>query len=43
MDVAFYVFISTGSTFVGAQCSMDAATFVRLASQGGRCLFFAMM
>ena len=43
MDVAFHVVISIGSTFVGAQCSMDDATFNHLASQGGRCLSFAMM
>ena len=43
MDAAFHVVISTGSTFVDAQRSMDVVILARLASQGGRCLFFAMM
>jgi len=33
---------STGSTFGDARCSMDGATFVRLASPGDRCLFSTM-
>ena len=33
---------STGSTSVGAQCSMDGATSIRLVSLGGRCLSFAI-
>ena len=42
MDVAFHVVISTGSTFVGAQRSMGVALLAHLASQGSRCLLFAM-
>ena len=41
-SVALHVIISTGSTFVGALCSTDGATSVRLVSLGGRCLSFAM-
>ena len=33
----------TGSTSVGAQCSMDASTFARLTSQGDKFLSFVMM
>ena len=33
----------TGSTSVGAQRSMDAATFARLTSQGDKFLSFVMM
>ena len=43
MDVVLHVVISTSSTFVGAQCSMDVATLAHLVSQGGRCLSFTMM
>ena len=43
MDATFHVVISTGSTFVDAQRSMDVAILACLASQSGRCLFFAMM
>ena len=43
MDIAFHIVISTGSTSVGAQRSMDASTFACLASRGGRFLSFAMM
>ena len=43
MDIALHVIISSGSTSVGVQRSMDVATLACLASQGGRCLSFAMM
>ena len=43
MDVALHVVISTGSTSIDAQHSMDVVTFDCLAPQGGRCLSFAMM
>ena len=33
--------LSTGSTFLGARCSMDGADFARLVSRGGMCLSFA--
>ena len=34
--------LSTGSTFLGARCSMSGAAFVCLASRGGMCLSFAI-
>ena len=43
MDVALHVVISTSSTSIGAQRSMDVVTLARLASQGGRCISIAMM
>ena len=43
MDATFHIVIFTGSTFVDAQHSMDVAILTCLASQSGRCLFFAMM
>ena len=43
MDVALHVVISTSSTSVGAQRSMDVATLTNTVSQGDRCLSFAMM
>ena len=33
---------SIGSISLGAQCSMDDATSICLASRGGKCLFSAM-
>ena len=37
-----HVILLIGSTFVGAQCSMDVAASVRLLSSGGKCPFSAM-
>ena len=34
--------LSTGSTFLGARCSMDGGAFARLVSRGGICFSFAL-